>query len=400
MMKKNCKAVVMGATINNGNLGCQALAYSVLDLLEAIGNRNDIQFIYNKFEYDPNESVTQKCCERLNIPADHVVLYKYGTFRDVLRRIKHFPENLRMKQALKESAFALDLTEGDSFSDIYGQRVFNDSTFRKELTEKIHVPLILGSQTYGPFQDKVNEKRAADVLRRATVVVSRDELSRAYVKEISGVDPIVTCDLAFRLPYVSRESERSNGLKKVGLNVSGLLVSKATEETQKNFSLKADYDTFITNVLDYLTAHHFEIHLIGHVQADYDINKELRKKYPNVILAPEFDNPMDAKSYISGMDLFIGSRMHATIGALTSDTPVVPVAYSRKFTGLFATVDYPYVVDLQKADTESAVRQVVERIEAYEETQNATDKSYRIAVQKNEECYKAYEKVILGLLGK
>ena len=45
---------------------------------------------------------------------------------------------------------------------------------------------------------------------------------------------------------------------------------------------------------------------------------------------------MEAKSHISGMDFFIGSRMHACIAAYSSGVPVFPLGYSRKFTGLFA----------------------------------------------------------------
>lgn len=96
----------------------------------------------------------------------------------------------------------------------------------------------------------------------------------------------------------------------------------------------------------------------------------------------------------------MGSRMHATIGALTSNTPVIPVAYSRKFTGLFDSVDYPYVVDLQTLDTESAVKQIKDRIENYEDTKETTERSYQNAVQMNEECYKVYEKLILKILDK
>ena len=400
-MKNNIEIGIVGAPINNGNLGCQALTYSIVSLLDEIARRNQLSFFYHVFEWGPDRQLDAAFCRRLGMNPGCLDSVRQGVYHDFLRKVKHYRDSARMKNTIKKCDFLIDLTEGDSFTDIYGQKRFDDLTDIKELIEKTNGRLILGSQTYGPFRKKENEERAAFVIKKAAAVFARDQLSGDYVRKISGVDPVQTCDLAFRLPFASGKSKDNakRTPEKIGLNVSGLLVSNSLENTQKSFSLKTNYDAFVSGILEYLTAHHFEIHLIGHVQADYDINKELKKKYPNVILAPEFDNPMDAKSYISGMDLFIGSRMHATIGALTSNTPVVPVAYSRKFTGLFATVDYPYVVDLQKADTESAVKQVEARIEAYEETQNATDKSYHIAVQKNEECYKAYEKVINKILG-
>ena len=50
------------------------------------------------------------------------------------------------------------------------------------------------------------------------------------------------------------------------------------------------------------------------------------------------------------MDFFVGARMHATIGAFSSGVPVVPMAYSRKFNGLFIdTLDYPYICDMRES---------------------------------------------------
>ena len=67
-----------------------------------------------------------------------------------------------------------------------------------------------------------------------------------------------------------------------------------------------------------------------------------------LLLSPLFFSPIDAKSYISGMHFFIGSRMHATIAAFSSNVPVFPLAYSRKFNGLFIdTLRYPYMGDLK-----------------------------------------------------
>ena len=44
----------------------------------------------------------------------------------------------------------------------------------------------------------------------------------------------------------------------------------------------------------------------------------------------------------------MGARMHATIGAFSSGVPVIPMAYSRKFNGLFVdTLQYDAMVDMK-----------------------------------------------------
>src|SRR5690606_33179841 len=73
-------------------------------------------------------------------------------------------------------------------------------------------------------------------------------------------------------------------------------------------------------------------------------------------------SPVDAKSWISGLDAFVGSRMHATIAAFTSGVPTVPAAYSRKFAGFFGHVGYPVRVDLTTEGTDEAVAQTLDLV--------------------------------------
>jgi polysaccharide pyruvyl transferase WcaK-like protein len=79
-------------------------------------------------------------------------------------------------------------------------------------------------------------------------------------------------------------------------------------------------------------------------------------------MAPPFESPVEAKSYIAKMDAFIGSRMHATIAAFTAAVPTVPVAYSRKFAGFFGSLGYPVVVDLTTSRTSDAVAATLEHL--------------------------------------
>ncbi|MCG6489219.1 polysaccharide pyruvyl transferase family protein, partial [Vibrio parahaemolyticus] len=70
-----------------------------------------------------------------------------------------------------------------------------------------------------------------------------------------------------------------------------------------------------------------------------------------------------AKGYLSGMDLVVAGRMHACIGAFSTGTPVVPVAYSRKFNGLFGTIGYGDYIDGKAQSTDEAVAKVMSAVE-------------------------------------
>jgi colanic acid/amylovoran biosynthesis protein len=126
--------------------------------------------------------------------------------------------------------------------------------------------------------------------------------------------------------------------------------------TQNNqFNLKSNYRELIHETLDYFTEmEDVQVHLIGHVltakkdsvEDDYRICELMQKKYSKAIVAPWFNSPIEAKNYISGLDFFTGARMHACIAAFSSGVPVFPMAYSRKFNGLFAeTLHYEWMGD-------------------------------------------------------
>ena len=52
----------------------------------------------------------------------------------------------------------------------------------------------------------------------------------------------------------------------------------------------------------------------------------------------------------------MGARMHACIAAFSSGVPVVPMAYSRKFEGLFGSLGYDRTVDCTADSAERSWR--------------------------------------------
>ena len=94
---------------------------------------------------------------------------------------------------------------------------------------------------------------------------------------------------------------------------------------------------------------------------------------------------MEAKGFISNMDFFVGSRMHATVGAFSMGVPTVSIAYSRKFQGLYNSIDYPYVINAKSASTEQAFNQLVEWTDEHLKLKKNVESSMRIVEKKNKE---------------
>ena len=309
------------------------------------------------------------------------------------RFIHHFNTGVTTLKAFKKCDLFIDLTAGDSFTDIYGQYTFDSETNVKLLVKKLDKPLILGPQTYGPFNNEKNINKAIKAINSADLVLSRDEKSADYIRKYTDKKVETTTDLAFELPYV-RNNIQSDGIK-VGLNISGLLISEKTEKTEFELKLKVNYDEYIKAVIDWLLESKiYDIYIIPHVGKDG--MEWIRKIYGEKLnyLGP-FENPVEAKNAIASMDIFIGSRMHATIGAFSAGVSTIPVAYSRKFSGLFNHLRYMHVVDLLELETQQAIDHTINSILHYDKLKDDVNSSLYIVKEESKKNRKAYRELLI-----
>ena len=103
---------------------------------------------------------------------------------------------------------------------------------------------------------------------------------------------------------------------------------------------------------------------------------------------------MEAKNTIAQMDVFVGARMHATIAAFSSGVPTIPIAYSRKFEGLFGSLGYNHVIDITKLNTEQAFETIIREIKDHKVLKQDVDRGMIIAEEKRLELRDILEKVI------
>lgn len=370
-MKRKYNIILANALIKNENRGCVALSYSSLYLIDKVLSKAGIDYSF----YLPdtqNSQITYNKLEEKDIEINgkkikyYPLAYSEGlTLRQkIVYSINKFLRRNPIYGASKifqNADFILDIGQGDSFADIYGSERFARIDRIHRIAQKYHRPYCILPQTIGPFNDDIIKAKAIDSMCRADVVMARDKQSSEYVLELAPTVKVKEyIDLAFFLPYTRKKF--SDNYIHVGLNVSGLLWHGGyTQDNQ--FQLNVDYKRIIGQILDFfLSQKNTMVHLVPHVvsgerylENDYALSYDICEKYNNdrLILAPLFLDPIIAKSYISGLDFFMGARMHSTIAAFSSGVPVVPMAYSRKFNGLFEdTLDYHYMTDLKTQTTD------------------------------------------------
>lgn len=352
---------LMGFEFESENKGCEALSYSFLSMINRILDDAEIT-IYNFSN-----------CGLGDIPK----FFKNIDFLCVPLKIKDYSFNM-IKHFIRCDV-VFDITMGDSFSDIYSKDLCLSDMRFKILAEIFSKKYILLPQTYGPFYDKKVLRRAIMILKRADAIYCRDMLSSDYLKEKCKVNAAkVATDLAFALPYDRNTFNIDHKKINLGINISGLLWRGGFTKNNQ-FGLKLDYREYINSLIEYFREkEEISIHLIPHVinmkenahDDDYKICQQIKNEYGNLYLPPEFKTPMEAKSYIANMDFFIGARMHSTVAAISSGVPTVPVSYSRKFEGLFGNLNYDYVVDGQKLNTEDALSKTIEYIYCRDQLKN------------------------------
>lgn len=336
------KIGLMGFDFNCPNKGCEALSYTFISMLsELVNDKLEV----NVFAY----------ADLGNLPQIYPNI-KFIWHRPNMKNPIYLLKSLKL---FNTYTCIFDITYGDGFSDIYG-KIWNANTdMLKQIANMSKAPLILLPQTYGPYKSKLLKKWAVHIVKRSMLAFSRDDLSAKEMCLMGCNKVIPTTDLAFALPFYKNKYVFSTK-KKIGFNVSSLLWDGGHQ-----IVLKTNYKEYCYQIIEhYINQSEYEVHLIPHVidtnnyyslENDSRVCELLHQKYPNTILAPDFENPIDAKSYISNMDVFIGARMHATIAAMSSGVPTIPFSYSKKFEGLFGNLNYPYIISATKINTNEAI---------------------------------------------
>ncbi len=374
--EKNTKVLLLGASLSTRNMGVGALASGAVRCIKKRYPASDIFLL----DYGKEEATYNLCFDGRNVLVqlvnlrfskniflrNHVLMLVFLAlamrmipskgFKDaVLRRNPHL---LRVFEA----DIAFSIAGGDSFSDIYGFERLLYVTLPQALVIAARKRLVLLPQTLGPFKGGLARALARFIMDRAEAVYSRDYSSMVEAREILGLrGPSDKVMFGYDLGFLLEPSKPSE-LKLdswpgeiavgpvVGLNVSGLLYIGGY--TRRNmFGLKLDYKVLVTEIIDFLISKKgVSVILIPHVfggkrNEESDSNacealyRELRGKYRErlFLLRGEYDT-QEIKYVIGRTDLFIGSRMHACIAALSQCVPAVPLSYSRKFMGVMESI--------------------------------------------------------------
>lgn len=334
---------------NSGNLGVGALTVANIELLRQAADRAgvEVEFVIVGW-FDAGASYPQVA----GIPV-------------VPLSGKALIDPRRYARAINRCDLVIDIGGGDSFADIYGSRRLIYMLATKGIAIALRKPLVLAPQTIGPFASKTARRLASAMIAASSRTFARDQVSADLIDSRSAQRKVtVTTDVAFALPH--EPAEPVVGAVRFGFGVSALLYHGGyTRDDQ--FGLALDYERFVHDVIAHFAERSdVELVLIPHVIApDMPVEDDLAlcrrlAVEAGLVEPPHFHDPVEAKSFISGCDIVAASRMHACIAALSSGVATIPIAYSRKFEGLFGSLGYAHTVDATTTSTDDAIRLVLD----------------------------------------
>jgi len=381
--KYSRKIWLLGAPLNTSNMGVSALGFSSMKcILHRWNNAEIIIRTYHgeseqKYKIGEQEVVIKNKAlfGGLNLfrPNNIYTLLIYALLLKIVP-LKWLQEAIKANNPyyrdIKEADVVLDITGGDSFSDIYGTKRFRQDALLKLLIIFCGSNFVLLPQTYGPFKNGIVQVIARYLLTHASIIYSRDKTGVEYVQELLGESsqhkPIEFIpDVAFVLEPEKIDSttigeldrKKEEGKVIVGINISGLLYDKK-KEADKKFGLKVNYGNLVDHIIEFfLNKEEAVVVLVPHVyKQDTPVCKFLlekfTKEYPEKIFLEEKELGCQQVKYLIGCcDFFLGSRMHSCIAAISQGIPALGLAYSGKFIGVFESAGVgDYVADLRTED--------------------------------------------------
>ena len=378
---------ILGATFETGNHGVSALASGTISAVRHGLPQARIVFVdYGKeplVSIEPTDAgavqvelINLRFSKRLLLPNNIArLILLAGLIRLIpVRTWRHrLASRSRWLSRIMASDLNLSLNGGDSFSDIYGLSRLAYVVLPQLLVLLLERPLIQMPQTHGPFKTHISRIVARYILNRSTLVYARDHEGINVVRNLlgnQGRTARFAYDMGFALEPIAPKSDLSAQIQElkskgplVGFNASGLLTTGGYTGDNM-FGLKTDYwqliDTVLARLLAQVSTH---VLLIPHVfggennpESDVTACNQIMERYgaqysERLHYFPGYLGHHEIKYVIGQCEFFLGSRMHACIGALSQCVPSVGLAYSRKFAGVMELVGPgAAVLDLRTAD--------------------------------------------------
>jgi polysaccharide pyruvyl transferase WcaK-like protein len=351
------KIIVISGIGNTLNNGTWAMAQVTISLLKK--QYPNIRFIYiTDCRSKDEERLNQEGIFFLYAPWTKVqipkirVIYSYLCAAWLIINfllMRFFKINIfyrNFSQSLQSANLLIDLS-GDSIGTVYSDYSVFFQILSPFLMFLIRKPYYFCAQSIGPFKNGTLYSMVKYVIKKSSLITARENITYDLLLNLGIKNNIIlTHDLAFLLEPVKNGDldaiAGKNNLKKdvkyVGVSISSLISWYSLEKK----SPEQVYINIMTELCDYIVEKYgyaliFVPHTMKPGEDDRIISNIVKANMKNknqVIVVEQELNGSELKGIIGFCSVFIASRMHAAIAALSQSIPTMVIAYNHKTLGI------------------------------------------------------------------
>lgn len=234
---------------------------------------------------------------------------------------------------------------------------------------RLRKPLVLFTQSLGPFEKPRNRETMKAIADAALLVLLRDEKSAAHLRDIGVTHERqqVVCDSVFALArkdWLQAPPPRTGGSRlRVAVSVRRWTHYEGRDREAGTQSYEGAVADAVTALVREKNA---EVVFVSTCQGipeylydDSEIAVRIRERLPADVQAATsvdrgFHSPHALMELLRGFDFAISTRMHMAILGLCVGLPVLPIAYEFKTTELYKAMGQgEWVTDISAIEPES-----------------------------------------------
>lgn len=226
-------------------------------------------------------------------------------------------------------------------------------------------PLYILPQSIGPLKRTWERWLIRWILNRARLVLIREKASMAQIQQAKVTNPriVLQPDMAFSFAAAPSEDAKQ-WLISYGIDcvrdrpLLGITAINWGAQTGQH-AIQAQYESALSDAVRYFVEHTggkvlFFPQVAGNTASADDriparrVIANLQQSGDRVILIDRPPPPAILKAAYELMDIFIGTRMHSNIFALSAGVPVLAIAYRHKTQGIMHMLGLDeWIIDIQ-----------------------------------------------------
>ena len=230
-------------------------------------------------------------------------------------------------------------------------------------------PVIIMGTSIEPMKNGIIKKYTNKVLKKVDYIYAREKITYEYLSSFLDKSKYTLIpDLAFMI----EDKQASIKEKKFGITVRKW--NFPNSDNKKEAMEK--YIKSVADMIDYIYDKYkvkfvFVPQVIVKNGNDADIAKIIKQrlnKKEALQIVEEDLSPVEIKTLISSLEIFVGTRMHSNIFATSMNVPTVAIAYEKKTNGIMEMLNLnDYVINIEDITSEILINKVELAIKNKEE---------------------------------